>query len=199
MEIYQKFETAIRRISFALSAIGGAIILFSVVPITLDVTTRKLFNAAWFESYEVSSYGFAVAVALGYAHAFLTGSHIRIDILTRTMPLPAKALMGILAVVSLVFVSALLSIQAWETVAQSIKLDAHSNSTLRLPLAIPQALWAFGLSWFAAMCFIIASRQIFLLLQMRFTEIDILTKGVPDDDPDDPDRFERTADELGKQ
>jgi TRAP-type C4-dicarboxylate transport system permease small subunit len=178
------------RVSYLLAAIGGAIILFTVIPITLDVISRKLFNAAWFESYEISSYGFAVAVSLGYAHAFLAGTHIRVDIITRHLPTPLRALFDFVAVLSLQVVSAFLAIHAWETVAQSITLNAHSNSTLQLPLAIPQTLWAFGLSWFALVCFIVSCRLIYLGVSRRFEEIVTLVQG-SEYDPDDLERLER--------
>jgi hypothetical protein len=56
-------------------------------------------------------------------------------------------------------------------VAQSLKLGARPNSTLDIPLAAPQALWALGLSWFALVTLALLVQALVLLRQGRMDSL----------------------------
>lgn len=54
--------------------LAGLLILFSAVPIALDVFSRKVFASAFFEIFEITTYLLAVAVAFRSAMSPGAGS-----------------------------------------------------------------------------------------------------------------------------
>jgi TRAP-type mannitol/chloroaromatic compound transport system permease small subunit len=53
-----------------------------------------------------------------------------------------------LAVLSLLVFVSLVAWHGWSVLANSWTVGARSNSSLAVPLAIPQALWWIGYGWF---------------------------------------------------
>jgi TRAP-type C4-dicarboxylate transport system permease small subunit len=132
--------------------IGGAIFILCSFLIFFDVAARSVFNQTPFYSFELTEYGFAVAVAFGYAHTLFTKAHIRIDFLYRHFGARTRLFLDFMALLSLLIVIVVLAWYAVDVVARSIRLDAVSNSSLQMPLAIPQTIWAAGIIWFALAC-----------------------------------------------
>ena len=63
---------------------------------------------------------------------------------------------------------------AWELVDESLLFDAHDNSALRVPLVLPQGLWAFGIIAFCAMIAVLLLESLLALLAGRPEELDRL-------------------------
>lgn len=169
--------TWLMRVSVLTARIGGALIFLMAFPITIDVVTRKLFNIAFLESYEISTYIFAVAVPLGYGYALFAGAHIRIDVVFARLRGLQRAALDILGMVLLTGVVTVFSWQAARTAYESFRMGARSNSTLGTPLAMPQSLWAAGLCFFALICLVVTFRITYLTLRGRYDEADNLTNG----------------------
>lgn len=129
---------------------GGGLILLSAFLVTLDVVIRELANRALLSSFELSSYGFAIAVALGLSYSVVTGAHIRIDLIDRVRPVAVRAAGYLLASLSMLLFAAALVYYGFATLSDSIAYGVRSNSTLALPLAAPQAVWFLGLTAFVA-------------------------------------------------
>ncbi|MGB6100467.1 MAG: TRAP transporter small permease [Comamonas sp.] len=141
-----QFVTAVSR---SLARLGGLLILVCAFLISLDVVFRNVFKLAIFESYELTGYGIAMATAFGLSWALVTKAHIRIEVIYNLLGIKLRAYLDICALaalsvvaVVLVYYGALVALDNWE-------LGARSNSTLHVPLAIPQGLWLLGLLWFA--------------------------------------------------
>lgn len=128
---------------------GGALILASAVLITLDVLARNLYESTFFESFELSGYAFAIATAFGLAYAFFTRAHIRIEVLYNLVPARARAWLDVFSVLCLALIALTLVYWCAQTVMQNGASGARSNSTLGLRIVFPQAIWLFGLAWFA--------------------------------------------------
>ena len=163
---------------------GGAAILLCSVLIALDVITRKAFAVAWFESYEITIYVFAIAVAFGQAYTLIAGAHIRVDVLQVRLPRALRTLLDAVALAALAAMTGILVWHAWGTVAQSVSLGARSNTTLAIPLVIPQSIWAAGLSWFALVAVILLARLLRLLWNQDKDQADALMSGRAMDDND---------------
>lgn len=146
---------------------GGGIILLSAFLVTLDVIIRELANRALLSSFELSSYGFAIAVALGLSYSLVTGAHIRIDLIDRLRPVAVRGIAGLLASLSMLLFAAALAYYGFLTLSDSIAYGVRSNSTLALPLAAPQALWFLGLTAFAAIACYGFGRTAYLLATGR--------------------------------
>lgn len=135
---------------------GGALILASAVVITLDVIVRAVFNSTYFESFELSGYAFAIATSFGLAYALVSKAHIRIEVVYTRLGLKSRAILDVFAFSSLSAISLVLAYWCLQTVLQNGEMGARSNSTLAVPLAIPQAAWFFGLGWFAVVSTVFA-------------------------------------------
>lgn len=169
--------TALMRVSVWMARLGGALIFLMAFPITIDVITRKIFSISFLESYEISTYIFAIAVPLGFGYALFAGSHIRIDVVFARLKGGSRALLDILGLVLLTGVVCVFSWQAVRTAYESFKMGARSNSTLGTPLALPQSLWAAGLTLFALVCVVVTIRVIILAVRRRYDEAEAMTNG----------------------
>ena len=167
----------IERASRGMARAGGAAILLCAVLISLDVLTRKLLGVAWFESYEVTIYVFAIAVAFGQAYSLVAGAHIRVDVLHAALPRPLRTALDALSLALLAGTTAYLAWHAWSTVAQSASLGARSNSTLGVPLVIPQGLWSIGLTWFALVAAVLLVRHAVLVTRGRTNAAEAILSG----------------------
>ena len=95
---------------------------------------------------------FAVSWALSYT--FVTGKHIRIDLVT---PLAGRSLRQVLdygGVALLGVFASIVAINAWAMAAESAEIGARSMSVLQIPLAYPQAAMALGFTALAVQAFV---------------------------------------------
>ena len=169
--------TLLMRISIWMARIGGGLIFLMAFPITIDVITRKLFSVSLLESYEISTYIFAIAVPLGYGYALFAGSHIRIDVVFARLRGRVRALLDLFGLVLLTGVVCVFAWQALRTAAESFEMGARSNSTLGAPLAVPQFLWAAGLCLFGLVCMVVVIRVALLILRKKYEQAESLTSG----------------------
>lgn len=130
--------------------IAGAVILFGcAVPIATDVMTRALLGRTVLESFEISSYAFAICIGLGMGFTVTSKANIRVDILSAKLPRHLRIVFDLAAAAALAFTALALAWYSFDVLAQSWKLGARSESTLRVPLLLPQSIWWLGFVWFA--------------------------------------------------
>lgn len=162
-----RIVAGLTRVSQWLAWAGGAMILGSAILISLDVAVRALFRSTLFESFELSSYAFAIATSLGMAYTLVTKGHIRIEVIYNTLTLPVRAVLDVVVLLSLGAVTAVWSYWCLQTVLQNAAMDARSNSTLAMPLVVPQSLWWIGIAWFAVVSWVLALCGVVWLWQRR--------------------------------
>ena len=183
------YQRVVDRVAVATSRvfawIGGLLLFLAAILVSAEVVLRNLAGVAVLHSFELTNYLFATAVAFGLAHTLACRSHIRIDILYAVLPALARALLDLLALVGMTALGALYASQAWRTVALSADLGAVSNTTLAVPLVIPQGLWALGLTWFTLVAALLTG-----LVALRLRRGDLATvtayAGVAGDGPGKP-------------
>lgn len=163
---------------------AGLIILASSVLVAAEVAGRNLGLGLQLESFELTRFGYAAAIAFALSFALTERAHIRIDVFTSWLPLPARALLDVVALIALAAMAALMARHAWGVTGTSLRLGAMPPSTLRLPLAIPQAIWAVGLTWFAATAWALSAIALARLLRGRFAEVHA-TAGPPTEAAED--------------
>lgn len=140
--------SVLQRVSVAASWFGGAIILVCAIAISTDVITRNLFNASYLQSFELSQYGFAIAVAFGMSAGVIGRDHIRIDVLANVLPGKLRRVLHLVSSISLVIMSILFCYFAIELALDSFSRGSRSATSLRIYSWIPQSIWAFGLCVF---------------------------------------------------
>lgn len=161
----------IESLSKLFARVGGALILLSAVLITIDVVTRGIVGSSLVNSFEFSTYALAVAVSFSLAYALVSRAHIRIDILLKLLPLRPRLALDIVALTVFAVFVGLLVWYAGETFRQSLDFGARSNSSLAIPLAIPQGVWLLGLVFFLLVCVMLLSRSVVNLMRGRLDDV----------------------------
>lgn len=139
------------RLSRWLAWVAGAVILFGcAAPISIDVVSRAIFGDTILESFEISTYALAACIGLGMGYTITSRANIRVDILTARLPAPLRLFVDLFASVTLAATALAFAYYAFDVLSESWRLGARSQSTLQVPLILPQAVWWLGFFWFAA-------------------------------------------------
>lgn len=144
------------RVSRWLAWIGGAMLLLSAILVSLDVVFRAALKVTYFESFELSTYAFAIATALGMSYALVSRAHIRIEVAYMMLPSKVRGWFDVIAYAMLSVCSGVVLYWSAMTVLGNLESGARSNSSLAIPLAIPQGIWLVGLAWFALLAVLYA-------------------------------------------
>ncbi len=132
--------------------------------ITGDIIGRNAFGVSSAATVEITGYMLACGIAWGLAHTLASRAHIRVDVLLMRLPTRLRAPLHIFSLLLLTVFALFVAWAAWELVDESALFDAHDNSALRVPLVIPQGIWAVGLSAFVLMCFVLLLESTLALL-----------------------------------
>lgn len=128
---------------------GGFIIFGCAVPISIDVISRAITGSTLVESFEISGYALAASIGLGMGGTVTTKANIRVDILISKLPKNLRMGIDLIASLAISITALALAYFAFDVLYDSWRLDARSESTLRVPLIVPQSIWWVGLFWFA--------------------------------------------------
>lgn len=142
------FISMMHGLSRVLVWIGGILILGSAVLVTVEVILRKFFNISLGGADEISGYAFAVATTLGFAFALFERAHIRVDALFVVLPRPARLTLSFFGLALLIGFAAVIGLQSWSLVADTLEFGSRSITPLRTPLALPQIPWLIGWGFF---------------------------------------------------
>ena len=134
--------------SRAAALAGGGMILAAAVLVSIDVLLRKFANVTLGGADELSGYALAIGSTWSFAFVLLNRGNVRIDALYQHLPRPLAALCDIAAVTALLVFVSVVAWYGYGVMAQSWAVNAHSNSALAVPLAVPQGLWFAGYAWF---------------------------------------------------
>jgi TRAP-type C4-dicarboxylate transport system permease small subunit len=143
---------------------GGGVLLLAAIIITIDVTTRKLFQVSLGGSDELAGYALAITTSWGMSLALLRRANIRIDALYARLPKPLTAWLDLLA---LVLMGVFMSFVTWfatEMWLNSIEMRSTANTPLQTPLMIPQGLWVAGFVLFLLVLLTLLARVVGLLV-----------------------------------
>lgn len=165
------------RFSRYLAEIGGLIVFTSAILVSLDIVWRKIYGPSPFYSFEMSTYGLALATALGLAFTLLTGGHIRIDSIHQRLGLRLRAALDVLAIMLMTFLAIGLTYYAYLLTADNQALGARSNTSLGVLIYAPQAFWVAGLVWFCIACLTLMTRALGAFKQRRYEDVTRLVSG----------------------
>ena len=155
------------RVSRWLAWIGGAMLLLCAVLVSLDVVFRAAFKVTYFESFELSTYAFAIATAMGMSYALVSRAHIRIEVLYMMLRSSRRGWFDVVAYAALALCALALLYWCGQLVLSNYESGARSNSSLAVRLAIPQAIWLVGLAWFALLAVLYTVYGLVLCLRGR--------------------------------
>ncbi|WP_270934677.1 TRAP transporter small permease [Falsiroseomonas oryzae] len=132
--------------------------------VTADILGRNLLGVSSAATVEVTGYMLACGIAWALAHTLAVRAHIRVDMLVNRLPVAMRAPLHLVSLLLLGGFAAFIAWAAWELVDESALFDAHDNSALRIPLVVPQGIWAIGLSAFVLMCAVLLLESLLALL-----------------------------------
>jgi len=167
-------SNCLERVGNAMGDLAGWGYLACAFFITFDVVCRRFLGFSSQGTVEISGYLLAFGITWGLAYALSARGHIRVDVVVMRFPLRLRAYAHALALFFLAVFGALLALRAWSVVQESWELGAMETSALTIPLVIPQAPWAVGLTVFAILAAVLMLRTLLLLLRGRYQEVDRL-------------------------
>ena len=129
-------------------ACGWWLIALSVMT-CVEMLGRKLFSFSMQGIDEIGSYTYGIVGAFGFAYTLITRSHTRVDFLLSRFPMKTRALLNLLAMLSLAALSMLCLWRGWHVVVESIELHSTAATPLATPMWIPQSIWLGGYLMFA--------------------------------------------------
>lgn len=133
-------------ISLRVVQVFALLFVIAIFAIVIEVVARYNGFATSF-SVEYSGYVMASVISWACSYALLQKSHIRIDFLYTKRSDSTKNALDVLSIFLFFLVAAFF---AWSSIVmtlESLEFDSVSNTTLRLPLWIPQGSWALGFLW----------------------------------------------------
>jgi len=137
---------------------GGLLILAAAVLVSVDVLLRKLASVTLGGADELSGYALAIGSTWSFAFVLLNRGNVRVDALYQRLPQALAAVCDMLAILSLLVFVSLVAWHGGGVLAQSWNVGARSNSSLAVPLAVPQALWWAGYAWFVGCAVVLLLR-----------------------------------------
>jgi TRAP-type C4-dicarboxylate transport system permease small subunit len=146
---------------------GGAMLLLCAILVSLDVVFRATLKATYFESYELSTYAFAIATSMGMSYALVSRAHIRIEVLYMMLQPRRRGWLVVVAYAVLALCAGVLLYWCGHVVLGNYESGARSNSSLAMRLAIPQGIWLVGLAWFALLSVLYALHGLVQCLRGR--------------------------------
>lgn len=144
--------------SLWIARLGGALLIFTVAMITIDIISRSFAGRSILPSTEYSGYVLAICSSWAFSYALLCKAHIRIDVAYLSLPAMIRSMLDILALVAWLLFSVVVVKAAWGVTAESLGRGSLSNTPMQTPLWIPEALWVLGLLWFAIVIVLLLAR-----------------------------------------
>lgn len=129
-------------------ACGWWLIALSVLT-CIEMLGRKLLGFSLQGIDEIGSYTYAIVGSIGFAHTLITRSHTRVDFLLSRFPRKPRAVLNLLAMLSLTAFALLAAWRGLHVVLESLDLHATASTPLATPMWIPQLIWLAGYLLFA--------------------------------------------------
>ena len=128
---------------------GGALIVATSLLICAEVLLRKFANISTGGADELSGYALAISTTWSLGFTLLRRSHVRVDVIYSRLGSGLRAWVDCLSILSMTVFAVILTYFCSNVLRDSIALSARSNTTLGIPLWIPQGLWVLGLVLFS--------------------------------------------------
>lgn len=137
------------RISRGLAWAAGALLLMMVALIVTEILMRRLLGRGLGLSFEYSGYVLGISASWSFAYALFHKAHIRIDAAYVRLGSRGRQAFDLLAMGCLAAFAVFAAQAAWGVLDESLMRGSVSNTPLRTPMWIPQAMWVGGWIWFA--------------------------------------------------
>jgi TRAP-type mannitol/chloroaromatic compound transport system permease small subunit len=162
LTLLTRLRAANELVGHVMNDAAGWLFVVCALFVSFDVLARKFLSVSSKATVEITGYMLAFGIAWGLCDALTTRAHIRVDVLVSKLPLALRVWAHGLALAFLAVLAFFFVWRAWAVVLESWEFNAHDSSALTIPLVVPQALWALGITAF------------FVLTVLMLTEVSIL-------------------------
>jgi TRAP-type C4-dicarboxylate transport system permease small subunit len=158
-------RAAVERCNLALGMVSGLGILLMGLILTYEVFCRYVFNAPTIWAQETSIYLYMWTMLAAASYTLQTRKHVHVDLVVDRLPArPRLVLEAVTSTVGAVF-CAVVSVQAYEMIAATVRFGKVSATPLRVPLWIPQSALLMG--------FVLLTFQFAFLVLDRMVELKV--------------------------
>ncbi|MDC8443117.1 TRAP transporter small permease [Halomonas aquamarina] len=157
--------------SLWLARAGGVLILLAVALVTMEILSRQLIGRSNLHATEITGYVMAISTSWAFAYTLMRKAHIRIDALYVKLPVSARGMLDLIALMSLALFCVLVVGAAFDVAELSYTGGARANTPLGTPVWIPQALWLLGLVWFSVAVVLMSLRVLLGLLSGQMNDV----------------------------
>jgi TRAP-type C4-dicarboxylate transport system permease small subunit len=159
------------RVETTLATVFGMVFLGLAVLVTVETTSRKLFNVSLQGADELGGYALAIGSTIAFSLALMGRNHIRVDVFHELLPRKAQAVLNWVAIVSLAVFAIFIDWVALKVVADTLEYRSTAQTPWATPLIYPQAVWYVGLVIFSLVATGYALRATMLLFTGRTAEV----------------------------
>jgi C4-dicarboxylate transporter, DctQ subunit len=156
-------RAVVERCNLALGMVSGLGILVMGLILTYEVVCRYFFGAPTIWAQEVSIYLYMWTMLAAASYTLQTGKHVHVDLVTERLPKRARSLVEVVTGAIGAIFCGIVSVQAYEMIAATVRFGKLSATPLRVPLWIPQSALLMG--------FVLLTFQFALLLVDRVAEL----------------------------
>ncbi len=136
-------------IETVLALLFGVIFLGLSVVVSAETLARKLLNFSIQGADELGGYTLALGSTLAFSLAVMGRAHIRVDVLHERLPEGLRAVLNLVAIVSLAGFGIFICWLAYQVLLDTFEYGSTAPTPWATPLAYPQSLWFTGLIAFA--------------------------------------------------
>lgn len=166
----------LEKLQLGMALIAGWAYLATAAFITLDVLSRAFLGTSSGATTEISGYLLAFGISWSLAHTLAERAHIRIDLMINKFSLGLRAWFHLLALLALAGLVTILCMSAINVLDETLLFNAHDLSALRIPMILPQSLWAIGIFMLALFATVLTLEVVLLLILGRPMEIEDLMR-----------------------
>lgn len=147
------FMTVLSRLSVWTA---GSMVLLTAFLICSDVLARTFLDAPIKGTFELTGYMLAISTAWSFAFTLLQRGNIRVDIVHARLPKRFRALLDIMAALSLSLLAFLLAYHAYGVLEGSIQRGSRVPFSTHIKLWYFQLFWVLGLVFFSVVSCLIS-------------------------------------------
>ncbi|KQP49711.1 TRAP transporter small permease subunit [Pseudorhodoferax sp. Leaf274] len=143
----------------AMTVAGWCYLLITAL-ICFDILARRLLGFSTEATAELTGYLMAVGMSWGLAGTLFERGHVRIDVLVQKLPLQVRVWLHLASLAALLVATCFFVYGAFSLAKDSYDFGSTDLSAMHTPLAIPQGLWAAGLSLLLLAVLAMAARAV---------------------------------------
>jgi TRAP-type C4-dicarboxylate transport system permease small subunit len=139
-----RLRGVVERCNYALGMVSGLGVLVMGLILTYEVLSRYAFNAPTIWVQETSTYLYMWTMLAAGSYTLQMRKHVHVDLVIDRLPArPKAAVEALTSAVGMVF-CAIVSVQAFDMIAATLRFAKVSATPLRVPLWIPQSALLMG-------------------------------------------------------